>query len=185
MALKKRISGSNHKIIIGNNTRIENPLFYIRVINNVINIGSNCQIGSDCSFWMEGDNIKITICEGTTFTRAIHINTQEDNSIIEIGKDCMLSNHISIRTSDSHAIISQDSSTRLNPAQDVHIGQHVWIAPDTKIMKGVNIGGGYIIVSNSILTKDIPSYCLAVGSPAKAVKSNISWLRDDIIFGNK
>lgn len=37
-------------------------------------------------------------------------------------------------------------------------------------MAGVNIGIGFIIGTTSVVTKDIPNYCFAVGSPAKVVK---------------
>lgn len=38
------------------------------------------------------------------------------------------------------------------------------------VMPGVTIGEGAIIGTGSIVTKDIPPYCVAVGSPAKPVK---------------
>lgn len=38
------------------------------------------------------------------------------------------------------------------------------------IMPGVTIGEGSIIAAGSIVTKDIPPYCIAVGSPAKPIK---------------
>ena len=47
-------------------------------------------------------------------------------------------------------------------------------------MKGCTIGRGAIIGSNTIVTKDIPPNSLAVGMPAKVVKSNVSWSRDKL-----
>ena len=38
-------------------------------------------------------------------------------------------------------------------------------------MKGVIIGEGSIIGANSVVTKDIPAYSIAVGSPAKVIKN--------------
>lgn len=38
------------------------------------------------------------------------------------------------------------------------------------IMPGVTIGEGAIIGTGSVVTKDIPPYCVAVGNPAKPVK---------------
>ena len=74
---------------------------------------------------------------------------------------------------------------RINNAKNIHIGQHVWIAPDTKIMKGAKIGSGCIIGSNTIINNEIPCNCLAVGMPAKVVKTNVEWTREDIIFKKK
>ena len=105
--------------------------------------------------------------------------------MIVIGEDCMISNHVIIRTSDSHPIYSLESKERINPAKDIHIGNHVWIAPGTEIMKGAEIGDGCIIVSQTMVTKTIPSSCLAVGRPARVVKNNVTWSREDIIFHKK
>lgn len=90
----------------------------------------------------------------------------------------MLSNTISIRTSDSHPIYSLYSTKRLNNADNVILKNHVWIAPNVKIMKGVRIEEGSIIGTDTIVTKNIPAHALAVGHPAKIVKSEIKWTRE-------
>ena len=97
----------------------------------------------------------------------------------------MFSNHIIVRTSDSHPIYDIESSNRINPAKSVKIGNRVWVAPDTKIMKGSVIGDGCVIGSNTMVTNTIPPQSLAVGMPARVVKQNIRWSREDIIFGSK
>lgn len=43
------------------------------------------------------------------------------------------------------------------------------------ILKGVTIGYGAIVGAGSIVTKDIPPKCLAVGNPAKVIKEDIKW----------
>jgi maltose O-acetyltransferase len=40
-------------------------------------------------------------------------------------------------------------------------------------MPGVKIGNEVVIGSGSIVTKDIPDNCIAVGNPAKVIKTNI------------
>lgn len=92
----------------------------------------------------------------------------------------MLSNHIIIRTSDSHPIYDVTTRKRLNSAKSVAIGEHVWIAPDTKIMKGAIIGNGCIVGSNTMVNKSFPDNSLIVGMPAKIVKSNIYWTREKL-----
>lgn len=180
--IKKLIRGSNNKIIIGKNTIVSSPTFHIIGHNNTINIGDNCYIGKNCSFWMEGDDISISIGERSTFTQYIHFNAQENHSKIIVGNDCMFSNNIIVRTSDSHPIYDIHTHERLNPSKDIYIGDHVWIAPDTKIMKGANISSNTIIGSNSMVSKYVPEHCLVVGMPARVVKEGIYWSREDIIF---
>lgn len=39
------------------------------------------------------------------------------------------------------------------------------------ILKGVTIGGGAIVGAGSVVTKDVPNWCIAAGNPAKVVKN--------------
>ena len=50
------------------------------------------------------------------------------------------------------------------------IGHDVWIGHAAIIMPGVTIGHGAIIGSGAVVTKDVPSYAIAVGVPAKVIK---------------
>lgn len=52
----------------------------------------------------------------------------------------------------------------------IHICKGVHIGMGTTIMPGVTIGEGAIIGAGSLVTKDIPAWSVAVGSPAKVVK---------------
>ena len=147
----------------------------------MIEIGNYCTIGKGCSFWIEGNNSSLKIGAHTSMTQIVHINVQEDNMSIELGKDCMLSNNIIIRSSDSHPIYVIESGKRINSAKPVQIGNHVWIAPKTTIAKGSVIGDGSIIGSNTLVTKEIPANSLAVGMPARVVKTNVKWTRERIV----
>lgn len=53
------------------------------------------------------------------------------------------------------------------------IGQNVWIGEYARICKGVKIGDGAIIAANAVVTKDVPSNCIAAGNPARIVKTDI------------
>jgi lipopolysaccharide O-acetyltransferase len=52
----------------------------------------------------------------------------------------------------------------------VFIDDNVWIGEFVSVLPGVSIGKGTIIGTMSVVTKSIPPYCIAVGSPAKVVK---------------
>lgn len=179
---KKSCMGGGNFLTIKKGCELNSPIIHIIGHNNSMTFGEGCKIGPFCSFWIEGDNIKINIGANCTFTNNIHINAQEDNMYINIGEDVMFSNHIIVRTSDSHPIYSMESNDRLNKAKPVIIGNHVWIAPNSEIMKGAIIGNGAIVGSQTTVNNTIPENCLAVGRPAKIVRSNIYWTREDIIF---
>lgn len=171
------LTGGGNQIIIGKGSVLDHVRIRINGNNNTIRIGNNCYIGKNCSLWLEGNGLLIDIGDKCTFTHDTQLCAQENNSKIIIGNDCMFSHHINVRTSDSHFIYDTQNGQRLNMPLDVIIGNHVWVAPEVKIMKGCKIGNGSIIGSNAVVTKDVSENTLAVGIPAKTVKSNVSWTR--------
>ena len=181
---KKDVIGHNNIVIIGKKTMIYKSSLRIRGDNNKIVIGENCKIRKGCSFWIQGNNSSIIIGDNVTMRSANHFHAQEDGRSIIIGNDCMISNHIIVRTSDSHGIFDAESKIRLNNPKDIIIGNHVWIAPNSMIFKGAVIDDGSVIGSNTLVTKHIPSNCLAVGMPAKVVKENIIWSRSRVLENN-
>lgn len=56
---------------------------------------------------------------------------------------------------------------------DTYIGNNSIIGISSIIMPGVCIGNQVVIGGGSVVTKDIPSNCIAVGNPAKVIKDNI------------
>ena len=62
------------------------------------------------------------------------------------------------------------TSNYFSTGNKVNIGNDVWIGENCFINSGVNIGNGVIIGAHSVVTKDIPDYAIAVGSPAKVIK---------------
>lgn len=56
-------------------------------------------------------------------------------------------------------------------AQGVTIGDDCWIGGNTTIMPGVEIGKGCTIGAGSVVTKSIPDFSVAIGSPARVVKT--------------
>ena len=53
---------------------------------------------------------------------------------------------------------------------NVVIEKGAWIGCNVTILKGVTIGTGAVIGAGSLVTKSIPPYAIAVGSPARVVK---------------
>lgn len=57
---------------------------------------------------------------------------------------------------------------------ETKIGDDVWIGSRSIIMKGVKIGDGCIVAANSVVTKDIPPYCIVAGIPAKLIRKRFN-----------
>ena len=64
------------------------------------------------------------------------------------------------------------------PTLNIKIGSDVWIGVESMILDGVIVGDGSVIGARSIVTKDIPTYAVVVGSTAKILKYRFE---DDII----
>lgn len=54
---------------------------------------------------------------------------------------------------------------------DVIIGNNVWVGRNVCIMPGVCIGDGSVIGANSVVTHDVPAYSIAIGAPARVIKT--------------
>ncbi len=73
-----------------------------------------------------------------------------------------------------HEHIKRDQSDSRNPwVTDTFIGRNCFIGVGATILPGVRIGDEVIIGASSVVTKDIPSNSVAVGNPARVIKSNI------------
>ncbi len=52
----------------------------------------------------------------------------------------------------------------------VVIGDKAWVGFNSIILKGVCIGEGVVVAAGSVVTKDVPPYCIVAGNPAKIVR---------------
>ncbi|MCL1962192.1 MAG: CatB-related O-acetyltransferase [Desulfovibrionaceae bacterium] len=53
---------------------------------------------------------------------------------------------------------------------DTHIGNDVWVGAKTVVRAGVTIGDGAVVAAGSVVTKDIPPYTIAGGTPARMIR---------------
>jgi maltose O-acetyltransferase len=59
----------------------------------------------------------------------------------------------------------------IKKAQPVSIEDDVWIGARVIILPGVRIGQGSIIGAGAVVAKNIPSYSICVGNPARIIRS--------------
>ena len=88
--------------------------------------------------------------------------------MVMIGRHCFLGHYTFIIDNSEHDIRQH---LMLPPSKPVVIEDHVWIASRVIILPGVRIGCHAVIGAGSVVTKDIPPYCVAVGNPARIVRS--------------
>ncbi|MEN5058249.1 acetyltransferase [Sphingobacterium kitahiroshimense] len=144
----------------------------------LIDYGKNLTTGFGCRF--EAHPIHdpkrkcLHIGKDVQINDHVHIAAGER---VYIGNDVLIASRVFI--SDlNHGTYSgskQDSplttpNSRERPTKPVVINDNVWIGEGVCILSGVSIGKGSIIGALSVVTKDIPDYCIAVGSPARVIK---------------
>ncbi len=175
------IIGNDNRIILGQGGIFHNVRFRLRGDGHYIEFGPNCRITRGAILWFEDDHCTLQVGQGTSMVE-VHIAVTEPGSKVLIGEDCMFANDIDIRSGDSHSIVDAASGERLNFAEDVVIGNHVWIAPHVVVLKGVQIGDHSVVATGSIVTKSCPPNSLIAGNPARVVRTGISWKRERFYY---
>lgn len=93
-----------------------------------------------------------------------------DAAEVRIGDRVMLGPAVQIYATN-HPLEPDARATGIEFASPVSIGDDCWIGGGAIIMPGVTIGKGCVIGAGALVTKDIPDYSVAVGNPAKVIKT--------------
>jgi serine acetyltransferase len=90
---------------------------------------------------------------------------------IEIGKDVLIGPGVFI-ASHGHMFNETAVSMREQPTKfaKISIEDDVWIGSNAVILPGIKIGRGSIVGAGAVVSKNIPSYSIAVGIPARVIK---------------
>ena len=115
-----------------------------------VKVGKGSKIAATVEIDMSAPEL-ISIGKNVWVTRGVMLLChQRDLSFYEVGKPVM------------------DCPLKFAPIR-IQDGVHIGIG--SIIMPGVTIGEGAVIGAGSVVTRDIPPYCVAVGVPAKVIKS--------------
>ncbi len=100
-----------------------------------------------------------------------HCTLASDESVV-IGSACLIAELVSIRDHD-HEFSSTDRSIldQGRSTEPVSIGDNVWIGAKVTVTKGVSIGSNAVIGAHAVVTDDIPEDGVAVGVPARVIRS--------------
>ena len=91
--------------------------------------------------------------------------------IISIGDNVHLTNGVKFITHDGGTLLFRDRVPDLEITKPITIGNNVYVGNDVLFMPGVNIGNNVVIGAGAVVTRDIPDNSVAVGVPARVIKS--------------
>lgn len=96
--------------------------------------------------------------------------------LIRVGKDCLFASGVHFVTHDGgikvlNTLGKFSESKHMDCVAPIVIGDNVYIGMDAFVMPGTVIGSNVVIGAGAIVTHDVPDNSVAVGVPAKVIKS--------------
>ena len=133
------------------------------VVRELINCGENAFINPPfyCDY---GKNITV----GKNFF-ANYNCTIIDVAPVTIGDYCQMAPNVAIYTA-GHPIHPATRNSTYEYGKAITIGDNVWIGGNTVICPGVHVGDNAVIGAGSVVTKDIPDWCVAAGNPCRVLR---------------
>lgn len=171
-----KLGGRNNRLIIGENVKLTHCEIRLDGADNLIEIGANVRFSGGKIYLRGTRGQHIRIGADTTVEGAYLL--VDEAASIDIGRDCMFSTDIIIRTGDKHSILDAQTSERLNPSRDIRIAERVWIGRDVQILKGAVLCPETVVATRSLVSRPFDEgNCVVAGVPAKVVKRGTRWDR--------
>lgn len=96
--------------------------------------------------------------------------TALDVAPIRIGADCQIGPNVQLLT-PVHPLEPSPRRDKLEAGQPITIGDNVWLGGGVIVCPGVTIGDNVVVGAGSVVTRDLPANVLAVGNPARVVRT--------------
>ena len=139
----------------------KNVKLYSRYLLSNVNIGDYSYIGPNSSIRNTTIGSYCSIGENFTSGLAIHpVNGLSTSPLFYSTKKQL-----------GVTLVKEDLVEEYKP---VTIGNDVFVGANVMILSGVNIGDGAIIAAGAVVTKDVPSYAVVGGVPARIIKYRFS-----------
>ncbi|GAA2517817.1 sugar O-acetyltransferase [Streptomyces levis] len=96
--------------------------------------------------------------------------TALDVAAITIGEDCQIGPNVQLLT-PTHPLEPGPRRDKLEAARPITIGDNVWLGGGVIVCPGVTVGDDSVIGAGAVVTKDVPAGVVALGNPARVVRS--------------
>lgn len=99
------------------------------------------------------------------------VNWGTEPWILTIGKNVHITDGVKLITHDGGTLAFRHLVPDLEITKPITIGDNVYFGNNVIVLPGVTIGSNVVIGAGAIVTKDIPDNSLAVGVPARVIKT--------------
>ena len=96
--------------------------------------------------------------------------------IISMGTNVFITDGVKFLTHDGGTLLFRHMVNDLDITKPISIGNNVYIGNDALILPGVTIGDNVIIGAGSVVTKDVDSWTVVAGNPARVIKTTDQYL---------
>ena len=96
--------------------------------------------------------------------------------LIKIGNNVVISGNVQFSCHDGAHLIFRNEYPDIDYTSPISIGDDVFIGYGCIILPGVSIGNRCVIGAGAVVSRDIPNNSVAVGVPAKVIKSTDEYL---------
>ncbi|MDR3310535.1 MAG: acyltransferase, partial [Oscillospiraceae bacterium] len=177
------VCGCGNQIHIGNNVSIDNLSVTVSANNSELRIGDYVRRAgggeSITTVTINGIYGYTTLAPKVRFGENVSFNYNlllfTNGSDIIIGKDCMLSSDIAIKTIVGHSMYDLHSGAQLVKPKPIHIQDHVWVGMNAVLLGNAAVGTGSVVGSYAVVAKKYPNNCAIAGNPARIVRRDIAW----------
>jgi acetyltransferase-like isoleucine patch superfamily enzyme len=173
--------GRNNRLVVADGCKIDKLSVVFDCDNGTLSIGHNRDVKGGLWGIRVGQDATVTIGDNVSCTGVCIVSAVEGVTV-RIGNDVMIASQNQVRADDGHPIFDIHTGKRVNEAESIRIGDHVWLALGSTVLAGGKVGDGTVIGYNSLVTGTIPNNCIAVGSPARVVRRDIAWERPHLSF---
>ena len=100
------------------------------------------------------------------------VEWQTEPWIITLGKNVFITDGVKFITHDGSTLIYRQFTPDLEITKPIGVGDNVFIGNNVILLPGVTVGDNVVIGAGAVVSRDIPSNSLAVGVPARVVKTS-------------
>jgi acetyltransferase-like isoleucine patch superfamily enzyme len=156
---------------------------------NEILIGDRVKLGDNVLITGAGTDARIVLHNGVSLDRGVDLKAHDNGYIevgegtyigpyvclagpgsIRLGRNCLIASHVGMyANSHNFSDVNRPINSQGLTCKGIEIEDDCWLGSGVKIVDGVRIGKGSVIGAGAVVTRNIPSFSVAVGVPARVI----------------